>query len=436
MERWNDGTMIAESTDGLHWSRLETDIEKGNNRVIPKALKPSRHGTSISFDPFTTDLSQRYKMLLYDESKTHAYISGDGIHWNLKGDVTECGDNATAFYNPFRQKWVISIRVQRSARNGRARNYREDSDFLRAIHWTPLPDRASDIASSSTEEYEWAGTDRLDLPDPAMIAHIPFESKADAKVRSLYGDPPQLYNLDAVAYESIMVGMFGILRGPAAGSVWDKLKCAKRNDLHIAYSRDGFFWDRPDRTPFLACTRREGDWENGYLHSGVGVMCVVNDQLYFYYSGWLGVGPKGPTTYAGGSTGVAMLRRDGFASMESGSRPGTLTTRPVTFSGKFPFVNVAAKDGELRTEMLDADGKVIAPFSKENSVPVKADSTKQRLAWKGADDLSTLIGKSVRFRFHLTNGQLYAFWASAKENGASGGYVAAGGPNFKGPIDQ
>lgn len=65
-----------------------------------------------------------------------------------------------------------------------------------------------------------------------------------------------------------------------------------------------------------------------------------------------------------------------------------------------------------------------------------ADSTKQRLAWKGTDDLSALTGKSVRFRFHLTNTQLYALWVSAKNNGASVGYVAAGGPEFVGPKDN
>ena len=432
---WRDGTMLALSKDGLHWTRPETDIEKGNNRVLPKLPgKASRHGTGVCFDPFTTDLSQRYKMLSNDESKTHAYTSADGMHWALRGDLPECGDNATAFYNPFREKWVLSLRVQRSARNGRARNYREHADFLQAIHWTPWPDSAAARAASSSEEYEWAGTDPLDLPDPDLLAKIPNNS-TDPKIRSLYGDPPQLYNLDAVAYESVMIGMFGILRGPTTGKVWDQLKCVKRNDLHLAYSRDGFHWDRPDRTPFLACTRTEGDWENGYLHAGVGVMCVVADKLYFYYSGWSGAGPKGPSTYAGGATGVAILRRDGFASMDAGEKTGTLTTRPLTFKGKHLFVNLDAPKGELRAEVLDEAGRVIAPFTADNCVPVTGDSTRQRVTWKGADDLAALSGKPVTLRFHLTRGQLYAFWVTPDPKGASFGYVAAGGPEFSGPLD-
>jgi len=55
--------------------------------------------------------------------------------------------------------------------------------------------------------------------------------------------------------------------------------------------------------------------------------------------------------------------------------------------------------------------------------------------WKGADNLSALAGKPVRFRFHLRNGALYAFWVSPDKSGASRGYVAAGGPGFTGPTD-
>ena len=53
----------------------------------------------------------------------------------------------------------------------------------------------------------------------------------------------------------------------------------------------------------------------------------------------------------------------------------------------------------------------------------------------GADDLSALAGKPVRFRFHLRNGSLYSFWVSPETSGASHGYVAAGGPGFTGPAD-
>lgn len=42
----------------------------------------------------------------------------------------------------------------------------------------------------------------------------------------------------------------------------------------------------------------------------------------------------------------------------------------------------------------------------------------------------------VRFRFHLTNGDLYAFWVSPDASGASYGFMAAGGPGFLQGIDD
>ena len=42
---------------------------------------------------------------------------------------------------------------------------------------------------------------------------------------------------------------------------------------------------------------------------------------------------------------------------------------------------------------------------------------------------------TVRFRFQLSRGSLYAFWVSGAADGASGGYVAAGGPGFHTPVD-
>ena len=61
----------------------------------------------------------------------------------------------------------------------------------------------------------------------------------------------------------------------------------------------------------------------------------MGDRLYFYYSGFSGISPKlGGDIYAGGATGVAFLRRDGFASMDAKDKSGTLTTRLITFKGR------------------------------------------------------------------------------------------------------
>jgi hypothetical protein len=127
------------------------------------------------------------------------------------------------------------------------------------------------------------------------------------------------------------------------------------------------------------------------------------------------------------------LPRDQAAIRRADGSTGTLTTRPIQFSGNHFWIN-ADIDGELRVEVLDVDGRVFAPFSKEQCLPVRSGGTRVGVKWNGAA-LSMLAGRAVRLRFHLTSGRLYSFWISRTTSGESNGYVAAGGPRFTGAID-
>ena len=409
-------TCFATSTDGLHWKRPILDIEPNTNNIIAYQSDFIRDAFSPWLDLTATVPAERWKAFLYaryhnpGDPKGHSgswlYTSPDGIHWQGRQKIKpEVGDNTTIFYNPFRHKWVMSVRRNAKER-GRARFYYEADDFF----------KLADM--KSTDPVFWSGADELDPPDPKIQRQT------------------QLYCLSPVAYESLMLGAFAIHYGPENADC-EKGQFPKLTEIELGYSRDGFHFSRPDRTSFIAATKREGDWDRGYLRPAGSVCNIVGDKLFFYYCGFSGVAPDGQKHfYAGGSTHVAFLRRDGFASMDADAEGGKLTTALVTFNGKHPFVNVDAKDGELRVEILGPKGQVYAPFTLENSIPVKADSTKQALRWKGVDDLSVLAGKTVSFRFHLTNGKLYSFWVSAKESGASGGYMAAGGPDIQGPRDE
>jgi hypothetical protein len=83
---------------------------------------------------------------------------------------------------------------------------------------------------------------------------------------------------------------------------------------------------------------------------------------------------------------------------------------------------------------LDSNGNVIPQFAASNCVPVSANTTRQEVTWNGAN-LASLAGQNVKFRFNLTNGSLYSFWVTASAQGASNGFVGAGGPGFTGVRD-
>ncbi len=410
---WIGSMAYATSVDGIHWER--PNIRPGSNQLFPK---PRPDSTTVFLDHDSRDPGERFKMFLRGpnwarDSHGFSFVSPDGIHWGEPFRTGHCGDRSTMFYNPFRRKWIYSIRSGGPLRTGvgRARYYREHSDFIRGAGW-----RNDNIVF-------WTGADRLDPPDPVI------------------GEKAQLYNLSAVGYESIMLGLHQIHLGPPNNEC-QKVGMPKITELMLSYSRDGFHWHRPDREAFIPATRRVGDWERGYVQSVGGICHIVGDQLWFYYTGFKG----DPTNlhsdqmksgmYANGSTGLAVLRRDGFISLSATGNGGTLLTRLVSFNGKYLFVNIDCPQGELRAEVLNENNSVIAPFSAENCIPISSDSTLKQVSWKGSGDLSALAGTRVRFRFYLKNGDLYSFWVSPDDSGASYGYVGAGGPGYTGWVDN
>ncbi len=404
---WFGPVAMATSKDGLHWERPEFDIRPGSNQVSPLDIVPDSWTVVRNWD--ATDPEEKWAIYVQPPGKTQpgtVLASPDGIHWNRRVKTGSTGDRSTMFYNPFRKKWVYSLRSGLPGR-GRSRRYYECNDFMKDAQWT------------DADKVVWAMADELDPPDPYI------------------GDTAQLYNLDAVAYESLMLGMFEIHRGPN-NNVCKKAGVPKITELNFAYSRDGFHWDRPDRRAHIPAERKDV-WDRGYVQS-LGNVCVIRgDQLLFYYIGFRGNTDKAGfnnSMYDRSATGVAMLRRDGFASMDAGDgEPGTLTTRLVTFSGKHLFVNVDAPAGALRAELLDAEGNPVAPFTLENCLPITADSTLEPMRWKVGSDLSAFSGRPMHFRFELTNGSLYSFWVSKDVTGRSDGYVAGGGPGYTGATD-
>jgi hypothetical protein len=68
-------------------------------------------------------------MALYAGGMFSLFRSPDGIHWTKAGDGAKTGDRSSFFYNPFRQRWVFSIRS--GSKRGRSRHYWETADFFR-----------------------------------------------------------------------------------------------------------------------------------------------------------------------------------------------------------------------------------------------------------------------------------------------------------------
>ncbi len=401
----NISISYAYSTDGINW------VKPNPNVVLQIETSMWRDSDTVWLDLEETNALRRFKAFTHYNANT--YFSPDGTNWTA-GPATGLWNNedrSTMFWNPFRKLWIASIKktvtlpatATRQAYSSRVRYYAESQTLT---NWSP-----NDLSCF------WTGPD---VNDP------PYYGPG--------GACPQLYNLDVVAYESLLVGLFGWFHsGPP--NYGDNGPGPTVVEVGAGFSRDGFSWVRPTRgfgaNAFLQASDVTNTWNAYNTQSAGGCLLVVGDELWFYFSGRTLQKPDNGIA----TTGLATLRRDGFYSMDAGTSEGTLTTRPVTFSGSHLFVNVDAGAGQLLVEVLDTNGNVITPFTRLNCNPVTANKTLQEVTWNGGSGLAAVAGQPVQFRFSLTNGRLYAFWVAADTNGASTGYIAAGGPGFTGPTD-
>ncbi len=419
-ESWN---AYAESDDGYHWNKVEQDVFPGTN------VTDNLSGEQVVWlDKQEKDPAKRYKSVCgYTVRWGGSFIlqySADGIHWSPT--VANSGviqDRSTMFYNPFTKKWVMSIRVCALNPPTRARAYIEDESLERLLTRTHSIQQELDyVIRDSLENYYlkdediafWFTADDQDTRhiDPVIADLCPFA--------------PAIYNFDAIAYESIMLGEYAMYRGPEA-DIMKKFNIWKLNEVGLGYSRDGFHFYRPDHTPFMPSAYGDTTaWNAANMQVAAGNALIVGDSLFFYAGGHkmrFGTGPEIQTT------GMGTLRRDGFVSMDAPGRSGTLLTSPVSFDGKYFFVNAKAK--ELAVELIGADGQPVKGFTKADCVAMKdEDSTKYRITWGKNADLSRFRNKPVRFRLYLTDGSLYAFWVSPWKTGESRGYTGGGGPGL------
>ena len=337
-------TCYAESNDGINWIKPSLNLIQGTNIVRRGSV---RDASTVWLDKQETNPSYRFKMFEVaggaGKWQYHYLTSSDGKAWRDNSTPSDkIADRSTVYKNPFRNVWVWSMRHNVRVNSGdpytvRARDYMENAD----------PVAGNKVAKADLSAF-WFG------PWPNEQKHPVYKNNDGS---------PGIYNQDATPYESIMLGLFSVWQGPE-NDVCNKDGVIKRNQIMLGYSRDGYSWTRDDMNPFLAVDDNLAAWNNGNLQSVVGSPLIVNDKLYFYLSGRKLVNGSEVVT-----TGLATLRRDGFASM-SGS--GELVTEKLTFKGEYFFVN-ACVNGNLKVEILDSTGKVIEGFSKDDCTAISGD---------------------------------------------------------------
>lgn len=389
---WAPGIAYAISKDGLSWERPKLNPDGGN---LVLRCDGTRDQSSVVMDPVAND-GCRFKAYLTVCRKDiggEVRLSKDGVTWTPPVPTAGTGDATSIFYNPFKRQWCFSSRGW-NEEEGRLRDLAFDADFIAGARALPRKSR-------------W-------LKDAV----------GGGWKKSGY----ELYNMDCIAYESVMIGLMQVMKQPQ-NEHWSKQGLPKSTFLRFGYAHPNNIWtwqfpktgEGADNA-FIDQTRRYGDWDMGYLRSNSGVCLIVGDEIRFYYTGFAGDKAKADDgqqnvltsgMYANGAMGFATLRRDGFCSLQD----GTVVTRPLFFTkGDRLFINADVKAGELVIRVAQ-DGKTFGEKRLAN-----VDSTRLEV---GALEPR----KPFTLTFTASGGaKLYSFWTS-DESGKSGGYLAGGSPD-------
>lgn len=217
------------------------------------------------------------------------------------------------------------------------------------------------------------------------------------------GAGTQIYGMGISIYEGQYLALPWMFH---EGTTWNI-------DVQLAASRDGIHWRRvADRQTFLP-NGPEGAWDAGIIFTASQPLVVVDDTIYIYYSASrhnhdyrLPAGERDAEWWDSIKTsiGVATLRRDGFVSLDAGDAQGRLRTRPFELSAGNVSLNVAAPSGEIRVELLDNEGRVVAA-----SAPLTGDRPRVQVEWQQGS-LDSYQNQTVSLRFKLRNAKLYSYW--------------------------
>ena len=292
--------------------------------------------------------------------------------WREAGRSGPCGDRSTFFRNPFRGVWAFSLRADRPGIDSRVTG---NTWSRRRFATTPLGSRRAGT---------WVGADSLDL------------QRADLQTA------PQLYNLDAVAYESVMLGLFTIYRGEHPDR-------EKPNDMCVAFSRDGFHWSRPTLASPSPRVRAAGRLELGQRAIRGRRLPLVGDNCTSTSADDRACrAPHFPARAAPGSPrcGATASRRSPISSLpapavRSRPRARTLTTRVVQFSGAHLFINATIP--RIRESGRSSISTVACSAARLPQIFAACGSDRRQhtapaLRWSGGS-LQALAGTPVRVRF-------------------------------------
>jgi hypothetical protein len=384
-------TSYAESEDGVNWTKpvlrqkeIKGSMENNIVTVDPDLEWGANAIENVVFDPDDDDDSRRFKGLLGIDGR-QPIVSPDGIHWErLDVPALPSSDESNLSYD--RDNGIFIATLKTGGPYGRShnifisRNFEAWSSIEAIFHADDLDQRLG------------AENIKALLADPAFH-HPPTMDPASSRV--------DVYNFGVARYEGLYLGFPAMFHRNRSDRIDGDMGF---HLVQLASSRDLRSWNRlGGRKPFIGpSTLASGAYDRCQILPPSGPI-IRDDELWFYYTG---IKYRHPPERGSdfGAVCLAVLRRDGFISLDATEKEGTLLTQPFTAPEGRLFVNTDATEGKLRAEVLDENGKPIA-----KGIPVKGDRPRGKVQWE-TDSATDFKGKTIRIRFTLRNAAFYSYW--------------------------
>ncbi len=399
---WVSGTdqPLRQSSDGLHWSA---------------GPPPNLRVDMVVHDPSDPDPARRFKAALLNEGFA---VSSNGIEWT-KLDVPkiESSDEANFSFDP--RSGLFIHTVKRGGPYGRAvaiatsQDFKTWKDYGVVFHADDLDQEigrrriAERLANPSLKQTEY------NVPEHYSV---------------------QIYNMGVFWYEGLYIGLPSMYHHtglvPKEWPGFDKLHlspyildCVRRYgdytgfyNVQLTTSRDLVHWQRfADRPTFLDTSPLGAGAYDLQTIIGPSSPVVRDNELWFYYTGikqysftTSGKEP-GYDDYVPdrGAICLAVLRRDGFASLDAGDKVGTVLTKPFVMPAGELHVNVNSSIGSFSVSLVDESGQPIKGF--EQSQVIKSDTPDAVVSW-GEAKLEQLRDRPAQLMFALQDASLYSYW--------------------------
>jgi len=352
-------------------------------------------GNSVLLDPtLPWGHEEKFKAAwMHAESRVALSYSSDGRRWNPYNNGNpvshRAGDTQNQiFWDPDRKAHILGTRTDLGPGGGP----REHRGWRFMVH-----DKGGDIRNHPTA---WKTIlDRIagDAPHHSPGAPVPHL---------------QFHHIGIRRHEGIWFQLFNIWTAPKQEEYNENDDSNRHerdvSDYYLGTSRDILAVDRSfvhGRQPLIP-RGDGGSWDDDIIVPSNNIL-TQGDEHWIYYCGMnerIFNFKNRERSYVG----VAKLPLDRFIRLEAGQAFGTALTKAFQLEGSRLELNIDARQGEMRVEVLDAMSQPLAGYCGHDAKSYR-NIDELRLSPRWTKPLSQMVGQNIRLRFRLQNASLYSF---------------------------